>query len=167
MVMGSWAVSQFMEQAENPDDIGYMPVPVTAADGKVYAEEGPDYTLGVSANSKNQDLAKAYVEWFISDSGFSEQEGMISTVQNKELPSMLSGFMDAVFFEKAVAPDDLVGKFDEIDKESGVGVWQGDEDNFKIKLAEAAFAGKGDDGFNEIIADVNKKWAAARDKVLG
>lgn len=167
MVMGSWAVSQFMEQAENPDDIGYMPVPVTAADGKVYAEEGPDYTLGVSANSKNQDLAKAYVEWFISDSGFSEQEGMISTVQNKELPSMLSGFKDAVFFEKAVAPDDLVGKFDEIDKESGVGVWQGDEDNFKIKLAEAAFAGKGDDGFNEIIADVNKKWAAARDKVLG
>ena len=167
MVMGSWAVSQFMEQAENPDDIGYMPVPVTAADGKVYAEEGPDYTLGVSANSTNQDLAKAYVEWFISDSGFSEQEGMISTVQNKELPSMLSGFKDAVFFEKAVAPDDLVGKFDEIDKESGVGVWQGDEDNFKIKLAEAAFAGKGDDGFNEIIADVNKKWAAARDKVLG
>ena len=78
---------------------------------------------------------------------------MISTVQNKELPSMLSGFKDAVFFEKAVAPDDLVGKFD--------------EDNFKIKLAEAAFAGKGDDGFNEIIADVNKKWAAARDKVLG
>ena len=167
MVMGSWAVSQFMEKAENPDDIGYMPVPITAADGKVYAEEGPDYTLGVSANSKNQDLAKAYVEWFISDSGFSEQEGMISTVQNKELPSTLSGFKDAVFFEKAVAPDNLVGKFDEIDKESGVGVWQGDEDNFKIKLAEAAFAGKGDDGFNEIIADVNKKWAAARDKVLG
>ena len=61
MVMGSWAVSQFMEKAENPDDIGYMPVPITAADGKVYAEEGPDYTLGVSANSKNQDLAKAYV----------------------------------------------------------------------------------------------------------
>lgn len=167
MVMGSWAVSQFMEKTENPDDIGYMPVPITAADGKVYAEEGPDYTLGVSANSKNQDLAKAYVEWFISDSGFSEQEGMISTVQNKELPSTLSGFKDAVFFEKAVAPDNLVGKFDEIDKESGVGVWQGDEDNFKIKLAEAAFAGKGDDGFNEIIADVNKKWAAARDKVLG
>ena len=167
MVMGSWAVSQFMEKAENPDDIGYMPVPITAADGKVYAEEGPDYTLGVSANSKNQDLAKAYVEWFVSDSGFSEQEGMISTVQNKELPSTLSGFKDAVFFEKAVCPDDLVGKFDEIDKESGVGVWQGDEDNFKIKLAEAAFAGKGDDGFNEIIADVNKKWAAARDKVLG
>lgn len=167
MVMGSWAVSQFMEKAENPDDIGYMPVPITAADGKVYAEEGPDYTLGVSANSKNQDLAKAYVEWFVSDSGFSEQEGMISTVQNKELPSTLAGFKDAVFFEKAVCPDDLVGKFDEIDKESGVGVWQGDEDNFKIKLAEAAFAGKGDDGFNEIIADVNKKWAAARDKVLG
>lgn len=47
MVMGSWAVSQFMEKAENPDDIGYMPVPITAADGKVYAEEGPDYTLGV------------------------------------------------------------------------------------------------------------------------
>ena len=92
---------------------------------------------------------------------------MISTVQNKELPSTLSGFKDAVFFEKAVALDNLVGKFDEIDKESGVGVWQGDEDNFKIKLAEAAFAGKGDDGFNEIIADVNKKWAAARDKVLG
>ena len=95
------------------------------------------------------------------------RRGMISTVQNKELPSMLSGFKDAVFFEKAVARMTSLVSSTRSTRSQALAYGGGDEDNFKIKLAEAAFAGKGDDGFNEIIADVNKKWAAARDKVLG
>lgn len=167
MVMGSWAIGQFQEKAENPDDIGYMPVPITAADGKQYAETSADYCLGISKHSENKDLAKKYVEWFVKDSGFASNEGMIPTAADSELPDNLSEFKDAVLFEKDVTPDELLGKFDEIDKESGVGVWSGDTDNFKIKLAEAAFAGKGEDEFNKIISDVNKKWADAEAKVLG
>ena len=36
-------------------------------------------------------------------------------------------------------------------------------DNFKIKMAEAAFAGQGEDAFKQIVADTNAKWNATRD----
>lgn len=167
MVMGSWAVAQFQEQADDPGVIGYMPVPITAPDGKQYAETASDYCVGVSKHSANKELAKAYVEWFVGESGFALKEGMIPTPIDSALPDNLSEFSGAVFFEKAATPEELLGKFDEIDTKSGVGVWSGDTDNFKIKLAEAAFAGKGEAEFKAIIEAENKKWAAARDEILG
>ncbi len=167
MVMGSWAVAQFQEQAEDPSVIGYMPVPITAADGNQYAETTSDYCLGVNKNSDNKELAKAYVEWFVGESGFAANEGMIPTTIDSPLPDNLSEFENAVFFEKAVTPEELLGKFDEIDTKSGISVWGGDTDNFKIKLAEAAFAGKGEDEFKSIIDAENKKWASARDEIMG
>lgn len=167
MVMGSWAISQFQELAENPDDIGYMPVPITAPDGKQYAETASDYCAGVSVHSDNKELAKEYVMWFCGDSGFALKEGMIPTKIDAELPDNLSAFTGVEFISKNTTPDDLLGKFDEIDTKSGVGTWSGDTDNFKIKLAEAAFAGKGEDEFKSIIDAENKKWADARDEILG
>ncbi len=166
MVMGSWAVSQFQEKAQNKDDIGYMPAPFTAADGKQYAQTAGDYCMGVSKNSKNKDLAKKFVEWFALDSGFAASEGMISTAVDSELPDNLSNFKDCVLIEEAVAPDDLQGKFDDIDKGSELGTFDGDAANFKIKLAEAAFAGKGDSEFKAITDECNTKWATKRDEIL-
>ena len=167
MVMGSWAIAQFQEQAEDPSVIGYMPVPITAPDGNQYAETTGDYCVGVNKNSANKELAKEYVEWFVGESGFAAKEGMIPTTIDSELPDNLSEFSGAVFFEKAAVPEELIGKFDEIDTKSGVSVWGGDTDNFKIKLAEAAFAGKGESEFKSIIEAESKKWADARDEVLG
>lgn len=167
MVMGSWAVAQFREQADNPDDIGYMPVPITAKDGKQYAETSSDYCVGVSKHSNNKELAKKYIEWFVGESGFAEKEGMIPAKKDSALPENLSEFSNAEFFEKTPTPEALLGKFNEIDTTSGVGVWNGDTDNFKIKLAEAAFAGKGESEFRSIIAAEDEKWSSARDQILG
>ena len=167
MVMGSWAISQFQEKAANKDDIGYMPAPFTAADGKQYAQTSADYCIGVSKHSANIELAKKYVEWFALESGFAQDEGMISTNPKDELPDNLSAFADCVLFEEELAPDELQGKFNEIDKASEVGTWDGDSANFKIKMAEAAFAGKGEEGFKAIVDDCNSKWAASRDSILG
>ena len=160
MVMGSWAVSQFQSFAEgHEDDIGYMPAPFTAEDGNQYAQTSGDYCMAVSKHSENKELAKKYVEWFALESGFAQDEGMISTNPNDELPDNLSAFADCVLIEETVAPDELQGKFDEIDK--------GDAANVKIKLAAAAFAGKGEDGFKAILDDCNSKWATSRDSILG
>ena len=168
LVMGSWAISQFQENAgDNVADIGYMPAPFTAADGKQYAETSSDFCMGVSKHSKNVDLAKKFVEWFASESGFAQKEGMIGSALNSQMPDNLSAFQDTVTFSKTSAPDNLIGKWDEIDKESGVGIWDGSNDNFKLKMAEAAFAGKGESEFEAIIKEANEKWAAARDKILG
>lgn len=167
IVLGSWAISQFQEKAENPDDIGYMPIPITAADGKQYAQTSGDYCVGVSKNSKNKDLAKKFVEWFCKDSGFATNEGMISPVKGTALPSNLAEFEGCELFEEPATPDEYIGKFDEIDKASDVGTSLDASGNFKFKIAEAAFAGKSESDFDAIIKEENEKWAKARDSVLG
>ncbi|MGN0594274.1 MAG: ABC transporter substrate-binding protein [Hominimerdicola sp.] len=168
IVLGSWAISQFQEKAENPDDIGYMPVPITAADGQQYAQTSADYCVGVSKNSENKDLAKKFAEWFVKDSGFSANEGMISTVKGAALPDNLSEFSDCVLFEEPATPDEYVGVFDNIDKDlSGIGLALDTSDNFKFKIAELAFAGKDESELDALFTELNKKWAEARDSVLG
>ena len=169
MVMGSWAISQFQEKAPgHEDDIAFMPVPFTV-DGKQYAQTATDYCMGVNKNSENKELAKKYVEWFALESGFAYSEGMIPPAKDSELPSNLDNFKEengVVLFEEELPPDELQGKFNEVDKDSEIGTWDGDSANFKIKLAEAALAGKGEEGFKAIVDDCNKRWAESRDKIV-
>lgn len=165
LVLGSWAISQFQAFAEDPADIGFMPFPNTV-DGKVWAQTSSDYCLGVNKNSKNIDLSKAYVNWFCGESGFAAKEGMISPVKGAKLPDNLAAFEGCEMFSATVAPEELTGKFNEIDIDSEVGTWQGDSNNFKIQLAEAAFAGKGEDAMKSIFKDATKRFNTSRDKIL-
>ncbi len=162
MVMGSWAVSQFQAAGPNPDDIGYMPAPFNV-NGKQYAESAPDYCMGVNKNrdAAVKELGKKYITWFVEESGFAKQEGSIGTVKGSELPSYLDAFADCELFVTGAAPEGLVGVWDAINNDSEVGTWAGDAANFKILIAEAAFAGE--DKLAKILAEANSKWNAERD----
>ncbi len=164
MVMGSWAVSQFKEAGSNPDDIGYMPAPFSV-NGKQYAESTSDYCLGVNKNRSDdiKELGKKYITWFVEDSGFAQKEGSVSALRGSEMPDYLTDFADCEFFVTETAPEGLVGVWDAVNNDSEVGTWQGDAANFKIRIAEAAFAGDGEDAFESILADANAKWNAERD----
>lgn len=164
MVMGSWAVSQFREAGDHPEDIGYMPAPFSV-NGKQYAESSSDYCMGVNKNRSDEikELGKKYITWFVEDSGFAEHEGSISAVKGSPLPDYLTDFEDCELFLTEPAPEGLVGVWDAINNESEVGTWQGDAANFKIRIAEAAFAGEGMEKFESILADANEKWNATRD----
>lgn len=164
MVMGSWAVSQFKEAGENPDDIGYMPAPFSV-NGKQYAESTSDYCLGINKNrsAEIKELGKKYITWFVEESGFAQKEGSVCALRGSEMPDYLTDFADCEFFVTDTAPDGLVGVWDAINNDSEVGTWQGDAANFKIQIAEAAFAGEGEDKFESILADANAKWNATRD----
>ena len=164
MVMGSWAVSQFKEAGENPDDIGYMPAPFNV-NGKQYAESSPDYALGVNKNRSDEikELGKKYITWFVEESGFAVKEGCVGTLKGSAMPDYLDAFADCEMFVTETYPDGLVGVWDTINNDSEVGTWQGDAANFKIQIAEAAFAGESKDKVASILADANAKWAATRD----
>lgn len=170
MVLGSWAVGQIKGEAVNngynPDDVGYMPAPFTGADGKQSAISGPDYFLAVNKNSSDdvKALAKAYVFWFVDESGFCDHESGVPVQVDGKFPDTLSAFADCKMFQENPAAEGLEGVWDNIDKESDVGIYSDAADNFKMKLAEAAFQGKGEEGFKEVIDDVNEKWSAALDK---
>ncbi len=164
MVMGSWAVSQFQEAGSNPDDIGYMPAPFNV-NGKQYAESSSDYCMGINKNRSDdiKALGKKYITWFVEDSGFAVKEGSIGALKGSALPEYLSDFENCELFLTEPYPDGLVGVWDAINNESEVGTWQGDAANFKIQIAEAAFAGKGVDEFKSILDSANAKWNSTRD----
>ena len=76
MVLGSWAIAQMKAAGDHPDDIGYMPFPITVG-GKQYATAGPDYSYAINANAseENQAAAMVFVKWMVEESGWCEIEG--------------------------------------------------------------------------------------------
>ncbi|MGN0553107.1 MAG: ABC transporter substrate-binding protein [Oscillospiraceae bacterium] len=172
MVLGSWAISQFQEAAvnvgEDPANVGFMPFP-NSVNGKLYSASSNDYMMSVNKNSQNKDAAMAYVKWFCDESGFAQNEGMISGLKGAAMPETLSAFEDlgVELFVEAAFPEDLVGKYDEIAKDSEVDPWGDATTNFKVRMAEAAFKGEGEDAYKKICDDVNAAWNASRDKILG
>ena len=145
-----------------------MPFP-NAVDGKIYSVSSNDYTMSVNKNSANKDAALKYLFWFCTDSGYAQNEGMISSLKGAEMPATLSSFdeLGVELMVKTPAPEELAGKFDEIAKDSEVDPWGDASTNFKFRMAEAAFKGEGDDAYNSIATDVNAAWNASRDKILG
>lgn len=172
MVLGSWAIAQFEQAAEqvgvDPAVVGYMPFP-NKVDGDIYSVSANDYGMSINKNSKNIEAAKAFLFWFCEESGFAEKEGLISVVKGKPMPELLSSFdeLNVKLIVAEPAPEELIGMFDKIAKESEVDPWGDAANNFKFKLAEAAFGKKGRDEYNKITADVNEKWKTTRDKILG
>lgn len=172
MVLGSWAISQFQEAAvqvgADPADVGYMPFP-NSVNGKIYSVSSNDYMMSVNKNSANPDAAMAYARWFCTDSGFAQNEGEISGLKGAPMPETLVSFeeLGVELFVENPCPDELVGKFDEIAKTSEVDPWGDASTNFKFRMAEAAFQGKGRAAYDEIVADVNAAWNSTRDSILG
>lgn len=169
MVLGSWAISQFIAAAgDNAADVGYMPFP-NKINGKLYAQTAHDYGMSVNKNSKNLEAAKAYINWYVNECGLPYKEGMISPTKGAGMPDVLASFkeLDVQFFSETPAPTDLIGVYDKIAKElSTVDPWGSATDNFKLKLAQNAFDGKGDAGYKEVTDSVNKAWNDAREKAL-
>lgn len=168
MVMGSWAVSQFQEAATNaevdPDDIGYMPFPVTSSDGNQYVSASADYAYGINVNSSNKATARAFIDYMLLESGYADKQGEISIVKGAALPSTLSDFEGADFVIDNPATPENEGKWDEVHNESELGLWSGSD--YQIEIVEAAF-GNVDKDFDTIMGEWNERWSAALDSVNG
>lgn len=105
--------------------------------------------LSIWEEEKYHSLQGTYPVIFLSFAWVKEENAEAAKCKIKELIARLY--------------EDLTGVWDAINNDSEVGTWQGDADNFKIKMAEAAFAGQGEDAFKQIVADTNAKWNATRD----
>lgn len=168
MLLGSWSIIQMQQAAESiglsPDVIGYMPFPYTNADGKVYAASGGDYNLGINKYSKNKEAAKAWIDWFTNESNFAADQGGISPVMGADMPATLKGFQDlgVIFIGNNPAPEGEETLLDEVDAESEIGRWS---EAYRLRIVEAAI-GNRDESLEDIMADLNSKWSAAR-KALG
>ncbi|WP_250008402.1 ABC transporter substrate-binding protein [Actinoplanes sp. M2I2] len=166
MLLGSWAVPQVQEAAKtagaDPADIAFWPFPYQTG-GKFHAAIDGDKLAAVSKSSQNKATARAFLEWFVTESGFAVDQQAIPPAIDQELPQGLKDFT-ATGVELLEVPPATgnAGKEDEIIKESEIDL-KGDIYRQKlVDIARGAAGGTKDSYF----ADLDKRWSAAQAQVM-
>jgi ABC-type glycerol-3-phosphate transport system substrate-binding protein len=160
MVLGSWAVGQCKEAGENPQDIGYMPFPITV-NSKQYAGSGGNYAFGINnkAPADNQIAAMLYMKWLIEDSSIYEDEGSIPALKGKPLPDALADFEGIELLPNNPARDGEEDLFEDVNNQSEVGL---EKDNYPdCEILESALYGT--KTLDELMEEWNAKWASAQE----
>lgn len=168
MTLGSWAISQVQAAAEangaSADDIGYMAFP-SNVDGTQYSVIGGDYNLGISRHSESKAAAWAWIQWFIEESGFSETEGMVSTIAADPLPENLAGLEEAgvELLEANAAPAGEEGLLNDVASDAQIDLWGPIYRQALVDIARGAAEGDKESYF----ADLNERWSASVERLAG
>lgn len=160
MVLGSWCVNQFKDAGNHPEDIGYMPFPISV-DGKQYAGAGGNYAFGINVNSSsdNQIAAMLYMKWLIEESSIYEDEGSIPARKGGELPDALADFEGVELLSNNPAPEGEEDLFDTVNNEGEVGINNNDYPDCEI-LENALYQEK---SLDEIMEEWNEKWSLGQE----
>ncbi len=159
MVLGSWAIVQMQQAATDPSVIGFMPFPSLVTDKNCIAAGG-DYKVAINVNSQNKAAARAWVDWFLNESNFAYDQGGIPPLKDAEFPPQLDVLneLDAELVAGNPAPAGEEGLTDRISSQSEVGLWA---PNMPQSIVDAA-RGATDQTYDQIMEELNAKWAAAR-----
>ena len=152
--LGNWDIPQVIGAGANPDDIGFFPLPYDNS-GKYNAPLGPDYFIGVSKDSKNKELAIAWVEFFVKESGYVDQSGFMPVDKTVEpqVPQLaeFKSFNPTFLEDEATDP-----RFNEIANKAAIDLYVG-------KTTQSLIVAK---DLQAEYDKLNKKWADSR-KALG
>ncbi len=158
MVLGSWCVQQFMDAGDHPEDIGYMPFPISvngvqsAASGGNYA-----YAINKSASEDNQIAAMVYIKWLLEESTIFDDEGSIPALKGSELPDCLAEFAGVELLSDDPAIEGEENLYDDI--RNTAEVLSGD---YPVStVLEAALYGN--ESLDDLMNEWNEKWTAAQD----
>lgn len=168
MLLGSWAITQMQDGAETAgfpaEEIGYMPFPYQV-DGVFHAQVGGDYKNAINVNSDHKAAARAWIEWFAEDSGYSFDEGGLSPLVDGPSPTTLGDFDEAgvEYIEITPAPAGSESLEADIVSQSEIDLYGAVYRQQMIDIARGAVDGDKESYF----AGLNERWAAARTAVAG
>lgn len=160
IVLGSWCVEQFKQAGDTPEDIGYMPFPISV-NGKQYAGAGGNYAFGINANAsqENQIASMLYIKWLVEESTIYMDEGSIPARKDGAYPDVLEAFDGVELLSNNPAPEGEEDLFDDVNNESEVGINNNDYPDCEI--LEAALYGTRT--LDDIMDEWNSKWTAAQE----
>ncbi len=165
MVLGSWAFPQMQQAGDHPEDIGYMPFPITV-NGKQYSAAAPDYKYGINVDTsaENQKAAMIFVKWMTSKSGFSTNEGGLPLIPGDEnYPAVYDDFIannvEFIADEAAVAGEEDLKN--ELNADSELMVAAGGDEKVQTLIEHAA---NNDKSFDDIMKEWNEKWTSAQEQ---
>ncbi len=156
MVLGSWAIAQMKAAGDHPDDIGYMPFPITV-DGKQYTTAGPDYCYGINvhASDENKTAAMVFIKWMVEESGWCELEGGYPISKTAPTSFVFDGVEVVTNATALEGEEDLMN---EMNAESELNFNAGGDLKVQKIVEEAANGGS----FDDIMADWTEKWNDAQ-----
>ncbi|WP_418969617.1 ABC transporter substrate-binding protein [Alloscardovia omnicolens] len=160
MALGAWAVGQMKNAGDNPDDVGYMPFPISV-DGKQYTASAPNYAFGINKDSgkNNQEASMIFVKWLIEKSNYAYNEGGISVAKNDDrLPEAYEAFADVTFLEDEASLKGEEDLFNNLNSESELGINAGGDARVQAIVEHAA---NKDQKYDDIVKEWNEKWNAA------
>ena len=159
MVLGSWAVAQMKAAGENPDDIGYMPFPITV-NGKQYATAGPDYNYGINVNSSDDNKAASmvFVKWMVEESGWCDFEGGYPISKTAPTSFAFDG-VEIVSNDAALAGEE--DYMNEMNAESELNFNAGGDSRVQEIIVAAA---TGEKTYDDLVAEWTAAWNAAQEE---
>ena len=160
MVLGSWAIAQMKAAGDNPDDIGYMPFPITV-DGQQYATAGADYCYGINVNASDDNKAASmvFVKWMVEESGWCDFEGGYPISKTAPTSFVFDG-VNIVENDPALeGEEDLMN---EMNSESELSFNAGGDLKVQNIVEEAATGGK---SFDDIMAEWTQAWNDAQEEL--
>ncbi len=158
MVLGSWAIAQMKAAGDNPDDIGYMPFPITVG-GQQYATAGPDYCYGINANASDDNKAAAmvFVKWMVEESGWCDLEGGYPISKTAPTSFVFDGVTVVNNVTSLPGEEDFMNA---MNAESELSFNQGGDAKIQ-RIVEAAFTGV--ETYDDIMADWTQAWNDAQE----
>ncbi|MFC4304293.1 extracellular solute-binding protein [Cohnella boryungensis] len=150
--LGNWVIPQIIGAGGKSEDIGFFPFPYDNNGGSYNVPRGPDYFIGVSKDSKNKELAIKWVEFFVKESGYTDESGFLPVfkIQSSNNPQLaeFDGFKPNYIENLASDP-----KFNEIANKAEIDLYGG-------KYIQKIFTSK------DIQAEfdaLNAKWKKAKE----
>lgn len=158
MVLGSWAVSQIQGADIHPEDVAYMPFPISVG-GKQYSVAVGDYSYGINCkiSDEKKTAAMIFLKYLVEDSGYAYDQGSIPTPKGGEYPDTLQSFENTELI-KETPPGDEGNLFAKLNRDAGLQL-EADAAHV-IRIIDAAISG--DESFDDIMEDWNKAWNKAQ-----
>lgn len=158
MCLGSWAIEQIRAKSQTPENIKFMAVPMTN-DGKQTIQVAADYRMGVNKNSKNKELGKEFVKFFVER--YPKDSAMLSSLKGTELPDFLHVDENTQLVEVQTQTTQQAKDFDAVQKESLINL----SDPTWIKTIVEIGLGNGTQTFDEYMKTVNENWVKGIDSL--
>lgn len=163
MVLGSWAFVQMQQGDSHPEDIGYMPFPITVG-GTQYVLAGGDYNYGINVNAsdENKTASMVFIKWMTEESGWCYSEGGYTVAIGGENPDMYAAFDSCTLLSDVPALAGEESFVNDMNAESELSFNAGG--NAKVqRIVEAAATGS--ESFDDIMADWTAAWQAAQEEL--
>ena len=163
MVLGSWAYAQMQEAGDTPEDVGYMPLPMSVG-GTQYVSAGGDYNYGINvyASDENKTAALIFVKWMTEKSNWCYNEGGYTVVKGGQNPDMYAAFDGCTVLSDQDALAGEATLLNDMNAESELSINAGGNDKVQ-RIVEAAATGS--ETFDDIMADWNAVWQDAQEEL--